>query len=265
VAGNASERTPDRSQRTRRTLSPLYNSYFRYQSFAYMEQAQEIIEKQGNPFLSNLLEFLKTLFLNIESGQLPQLGTWSYPLLALLVIIEGPTGTLLGAAAASAGLMRPAPVFLAATMGNLICDSLWYSVGYFGKTEWLSIFGRRFGIRQKLGEHLRQEMHTSYVKILFIAKFTLSFMIPTMILTGLLRIPRKRWFPPLIVADTFWTGLLILVGYYTTEKLKHLEQGLKVAVLAIPILLIVILIYAGQRFIKRWEKENPEEEPSHSS
>lgn len=210
--------------------------------------------------MSNLLEFLKTLFLEIGSGQLPQLGAWSYPLLALLVIVEGPTATLLGAAAASAGLMRPVPVFLAATVGNLACDSLWYSVGYFGKTEWLSIFGRRFGIRQKLGEHLRQEMHSHYAKILFIAKFTLSFMIPTMILTGLLRIPRKRWFPPLILADALWTGLLVVMGYYTTELIKRLEQGSKVAVLAIPILFIVILIFAGQRFIKRWDKENPEED-----
>jgi membrane protein DedA with SNARE-associated domain len=206
-----------------------------------------------------VLEVLKTFFLEIGSGQLPQLGAWSYPLLALLVIVEGPTATLLGAAAASAGLMRPAPVFFAATIGNLACDSLWYSLGYFGKTEWLSIFGRRFGIRQKLGEHLMQEMHTHYAKILFIAKFTLSFMIPTMILTGLLRIPRKRWFPPLMVADALWTGLLILLGYYTTELLKRLEQGMRVAVLAIPILFIVILIFAGQRYIKQWEKENPEE------
>jgi membrane protein DedA with SNARE-associated domain len=211
--------------------------------------------------LSNPLEFLKILFLEIGSGQLPQLGVWSYPLLALLVIVEGPTATLLGAAAASAGLMRPASVFLAATIGNLACDSLWYSVGYFGKTEWLSIFGRKFGIRQKLGEHLKQEMHSRYAKILFIAKFTLSFMIPTMILTGLLRIPWKRWFPPLIVADALWTGLLVLMGYYTTELIKRLEQGFKYAVLTIPILFIVILTFAGRRFIKQWDKDNPEKDP----
>ena len=210
------------------------------------------------------MEFLKALFLTLEHGQLPQLGAWSYPLLALLVIVEGPTATLLGAAAASAGLMRPIPVFFAATIGNLVCDSLWYSLGYFGKKEWISRFERRLGIRDKLAEHLKQELHTHYAKILFIAKFTLSFMIPTMILTGLLRIPRKRWFPPLMVADALWTGLLLFVGYYTTELLKRLEQGLKVAVLTIPILLILILIYAGKGFIKRWEQENPEEDSGSS-
>ena len=214
--------------------------------------------------MGNLLEFLKTLFLEIERGQLPQLGIWSYPLLSLLVIVEGPTGTLLGAAAASAGLMRPLPVFLAAMIGNFTCDSLWYSLGYFGKTEWLARIWKRFGIPEKLAEHLKQEMHTHYAKILFIAKFTLSFMIPTMILTGLLRVPRKRWFLPLLVADALWTGLLILIGYYTTELLKRLELGLKIAVLTIPILLLVALFYTGKGYIKQWEKENPEEVSSSS-
>ena len=36
-------------------------------------------------------------------GQLPELGHWTYILLALLVMVEGPIATLLGAAAASAG------------------------------------------------------------------------------------------------------------------------------------------------------------------
>lgn len=211
-----------------------------------------------------MLEFLKALFITLEHGQIPEFGAWSYPLLSLLVIVEGPTATLLGAAAASAGLMRPVPVFFAATIGNLACDSLWYSLGYFGKTEWISRFERRLGIREKLAKHLKQELHTHYAKILFIAKFTLSFMIPTMILTGLLRIPRKRWFPPLMAADVLWTGLLLFVGYYTTELLKRLELGLKVVVLTIPIFLIVMLIYAGKGYIQRWEQENSEEDSGSS-
>jgi len=50
------------------------------------------------------------------------------------------------------------------------------------------------------------------------------------------------------------------MGYYTTELIKRLEQGFKYAVLTIPILFIVILTFAGRRFIKRWDKENPEED-----
>ncbi len=57
--------------------------------------------------------------MTLRSGHLPEFGYWTYIVLGLLVLIEGPIATLLGAAAASAGLMRPWAVFLAAAIGNL--------------------------------------------------------------------------------------------------------------------------------------------------
>ena len=65
--------------------------------------------------------------------------------MALLVVVEGPFATLLGAAAASAGWMRPGLVLIAAAVGNLTADSLWYTLGYAGKLEWVLRFGRRLG------------------------------------------------------------------------------------------------------------------------
>ncbi len=130
----------------------LYNTYFRHQSLAYVEQAREMVQKmRREPFLMHeLMMLLHDLIVTIKGGQLPQLGFWTYIILALLVAVEGPIATLLGAAAASAGLMRPMPVFLAAAAGNLTADSLWYTLGYLGKTEWILHFGRRLGLRESL-------------------------------------------------------------------------------------------------------------------
>ncbi len=199
----------------------------------------------------NFLQLLHHALLDIQSGNLPQLGIWTYFLLVVLVILEGPSMTLLGAAAASAGLMKPPLVFLAATIGNLTADSLWYSIGYLGKAEWFSRF-QRFGIRPHLIERLKQGMANHVTKILLIAKFTLSFMIPTLITAGLLRIPWRRWFPTLIFADTVWTGLLVIIGYYSIESIKRVEQGIKYAVPIFSILLVISLFVLGRRLKKQW-------------
>jgi membrane protein DedA with SNARE-associated domain len=191
----------------------------------------------------------------LKSGQLPELGTWTYLLLALLVAIEGPIATLLGAAAASAGLMRPMPVFFAAAAGNLTADSLWYTVGYLGKTEWILHFGRRLGIRESLINHLKKNMIAHATKVLFLAKITVSFVIPSLIAAGLLRVPWRRWFPALILGETLWTGSLILIGYYTTEALKRVEQGVEYAVLAVSIMFVIFVIYEGRHLIKQWDKD----------
>jgi membrane protein DedA with SNARE-associated domain len=206
----------------------------------------------------DLMILLRDLMITIRSGHLPQLGFWTYIILALLVAVEGPIATLLGAAAASAGLMRPMPVFIAAATGNLTADSLWYTLGYLGKTDWILRFGRRLGLRESLINHLKQNMLTHATKVLFLAKLTVSFVIPSLIAAGLLRIPWKRWFPALVLAETLWTGSLLLIGYYTTEALKRVEQRVEYAVLIASIAFVIFVILAGRRLVKQWDKDAAE-------
>ena len=208
--------------------------------------------------MDKLALLLNTVTIAMKSGQLPQLGYWTYILLALLVAVEGPIATLLGAAAASAGLMRPLAVFFPAAIGNLTADSLWYTLGYLGKTEWILHFGRRLGVRESLIEHLKRNMIAHATKVLFLAKLTVSFVIPSLVAAGLLRVPWKRWFPALALAETLWTGSLVLIGYYTTEALKRVEQGIEYAMLAASILFVVFVILAGRRLIKQWDKDSVE-------
>lgn len=208
--------------------------------------------------MNNFLEFLQSVVLYIKSGQLPQVGIWTYVLLSALVAVEGPIATLLGAAAASAGLMRPWSVFLAAALGNLTADSLWYTLGYMGRIEWLFHFGKRLGLRRDLLEHLKHNMDKHATKVLFLAKLTVSFVIPSLITAGLLRLPLRRWFPSLIVAETIWTGSLVLIGYYTTEAIKRVERGVEYAVLTTSILFVIFLILAGRRLIKEWDRDDTE-------
>lgn len=202
--------------------------------------------------MAHFLGLLQNLIFELRSGTLPELGNWTYVLLILLVVLEGPTATLLGAAAAAAGLLKPAGVFLAATIGNLTADTLWYSVGYLGKPGWFSRF-QRFGLRPRLIEYLQRNMMDHTIKILLLAKFSLSFMIPTLITAGLLRIPWRRWFPTLIFADTLWTGLLVVIGYYSLESIKGVKQGIEYAMLFFSLILVVALFILGQRLKKQWD------------
>ncbi len=209
----------------------------------------------------NLIELLHNFIVAIKSGELPQLGYWTYILLAALVAVEGPIATLLGAAAASAGLMRPMLVFLSAAIGNLTADTLWYSIGYMGKKDWIHNFGKRLGLRESLIEHLKHNMVKHATKVLFLAKLTVSFVIPSLIAAGLLRVPWKRWFPALVLAETLWTGSLVLIGYYTTEALKRVEQRVEYIALGASVIFVILVIAGGRRLVKEWDKDNPEPDP----
>ena len=197
-----------------------------------------------------IVQLLQDFLLAVKTGQLPQLGYWTYLVLALLVAIEGPIATLLGAAAASAGLMRPILVFIVAAFGNLTADSLWYSLGYAGKVETALRLGRRLGIRQELLESLEKGLQIHATKIMLMAKLTMSFMIPSLLAAGLVKVPWRRWFPAVFGGEMLWTGSLVLIGYYATEAIKRVERGIEYAILGLSLVFVLFILWMGRRMIR---------------
>jgi membrane protein DedA with SNARE-associated domain len=198
--------------------------------------------------LQNLVNLLREFWSGLIVGQIEQLGNWNYLLLAIMTLIEGPIATLLGAMAASSGLLNPGMVFIAAAVGNLTADTMWYSVGYLGKTEWLLRHGRRLGITEDHILGLEQAMQKHAPKILLIAKVTLSFAIPTLIAAGLARVRWQRWFPAIVAGEFLWTGTLVYIGYHISLSLRRMEVGLQIVAIVGMIIFIGVII----RYIARY-------------
>lgn len=201
--------------------------------------------------MENIIHFIQTFWTLLQQGHLPEVGRWNYLLLGLLVALEGPIVTLLGAAAASAGMMRVGGVFLAASLGNLTADTLWYLLGYTGKVETALRLGHWMGLRRNHIEHLTNAMQKHGPKILFLAKLTAGFMIPSLIAAGLVRLPWKKWFPALMLADTIWTGSLIVIGYFTTEAIKVVAKEVTYIILGMSVLFLILLVWEGRHLLMK--------------
>jgi membrane protein DedA with SNARE-associated domain len=142
-----------------------------------------------------LIEFLQLFWTNLQNGHLPELGYWNYFILSFLIVLNGPAATLLGGAAANAGLLRPHYVFLAGIIGNLIADIFWYNVGARGKTDWILKRGARLGVRQRHLDKLSEGMEQHVVKILLMAKISVGLAVPTLLVAGITRVPWEKVVP----------------------------------------------------------------------
>jgi len=72
--------------------------------------------------------------------------------------------------------------------------------------------------------------------------------VPTLIAAGLARVAWRRWIGVLFVAESIWTGSLVLAGYYYGQYILHIERGLKwISIGATLILAIVLVIYLLRR------------------
>lgn len=186
---------------------------------------------------------LNQLWQALQQGQLPELGVWKYLLLGFLIVLQGPAATLLGGAMAAAGLLRPFGVLLAGMGGNLTADAIWYTFGKAGQLNWFVRPGRRFGVRQAHLERFLWGMQQHSTKVLLLAKLSAGFAVPALIAAGLARVPWRRWFPIVFLGETVWTGSLFLLGYYATEAIKRVEEGLHYLGIGVALLLVWLLLW----------------------
>lgn len=192
--------------------------------------------------MESAIGLIQLFWADLQNGQLPELGPWNYVLLSLLIVVQGPLATLLGGAAASAGLLRPSLVFVAGIAGNLTADILWFTAGSKGKIEWVLRFGHRLGVRKDHLHQLQHNLHRHSPKILLLAKLSAGLAVPALIAAGLCRIRWRRWFPVVFVGETIWTGTLLCLGFFAAEAIKRVEQQAQGVTIALTIALVLLLL-----------------------
>ena len=190
------------------------------------------------------------------------MGPGVYLLLAAMVMLEGPAATLLGAAAAAAGLLHPLAVFLAAGTGNLCGDVVWYSLGALGKASWIADKAPWLGVTRERTALMERRMRSSAPSIIFIAKLTLFFSVPALVAAGIARARFRRWFPADVLAEAIWTGTLTMFGYFAALYAAQTRPVVKILVLtggpALFLTGIMLLRCAGSRWGAEREDTAPQ-------
>ena len=201
--------------------------------------------------MQGVAELLQEFRLDLQLGQLTELGPWTYIILSLLIVWQGPIATLLGGAAASTGLLRPELVFLAGVTGNLTADILWYSVGRRGNFERLFSRGRLKKHRPRLFS-FKSSMRRHAPKFLLMAKLSFGLAVPTLIAAGISGLSWRKWFPIVFIGETIWTGTLVIIGFFAAEAIKQVEQGLQLFLVLVSFLLLIVIVW----FIPKTIRDN---------
>jgi len=209
--------------------------------------------------METLYSFLEYIISTLRQGAWPDLGVWSYVLLALLVATEGPIATLIGAAAAAAGYLDITYVLMAAAIGNVTGDCFWYSVGYVNKIETLYRYGRWLGLRSHHLERLEMEMQAHATKLILISKFTYGLIVPTLVTAGLARVPLRRWLPTVLVIESLWTVMLVTIGFKAAGTIRRVEHGLEVIGVIVLVLVLIFGFWYGPRLFRRSAHEDEPE------
>lgn len=198
------------------------------------------------------MEVIQGFWEAIRTGTLPDLGNWSYVLIAVLVFMEGPSVTLVAGTMAATGILRADLVFLAAATGNFLADQFWYWLGRFGgQRGFLFRFGW-FRNHKKEIEQLEAGVQDHGAKMYLMAKVSMGLLtIPTLVAGGLMRVAWWRLVLVSLLIEPIWSGFLVFAGYRLGEHITRMERGLQIAALIGGIVILLAFLWFYRRMFRR--------------
>ncbi len=163
----------------------------------------------------------------VENGylHLTALNSWSYLVILVAVILEGPVATLLGGVWASTGRVNVLPILGVAILAGILADSFWYYLGYFGREKVIDRWGRYLNLNaETIGKMEDVLFGDGVARVLFTAKLTSVLIIPTLIAAGMSAMGWRKVMRSMIAAQVLWSLALITVGFIAADSISVINQ-----------------------------------------
>jgi membrane protein DedA with SNARE-associated domain len=191
-----------------------------------------------------IFDVIQQVWLDLQHGQLPDLGGWNYMLMAVFIMIQGRASALIGGIAAASGYLNLGLIILVALLARAMVDLFWYKVGATGIADRI---GRRAGSYERFSferfaDRINDELHQRPSRVVLLAKTIGGLTIPVVIAVGNAHVPLRRWLPASVAGELLWTVPLLLLGFFATDAVSDIKGGLLYLTLGTTVLFLSVSI-----------------------
>ena len=180
-----------------------------------------------------------------------------YPLLFIVMLIEGPVVTAAGAFAAALHYMNVWIVLLLSILANLIPDLVYYAMGYWGRETFINKYGHYIGVTPERIAKTEKLAAAHSGKSLFMIKMIPLLATPGLILVGATKMDIKKYaFWSIII--TIPTSLFyLIIGYYFGAAYNTIEHYLNLGIYVViaAVIVIGIIAYLQRKYFYDLEKK----------
>ena len=168
---------------------------------------------------------------------------WGYPIMLLLMIVEGPIVTMIAAFLASLGIFSWVVVFVLSMTGDILGDVILYAIGFFGGKRVAEKSQKMLGVGNEMIERLEKRFEKSGANIVFYVKSTTGLCWIAFILAGTVRMPFRKFLLFSILGGVVWSGILVGLGYFLGFAAEQIDRYIKFAGWAIFVIALLVLVY----------------------
>jgi len=175
--------------------------------------------------------------------------TQGYFVLLILMIIEGPIVTTAAAFASSFGYFNVLIILLLSILGDIMGDLIYFEIGRRAREPLVEKYAVKLRLDMKTVEGLEEGLRKHFLKSIALIKFTPFLSSVGLILTGALKIKRKRFITSCLLISIPRSIFFTFIGYYlgvaTTPILKYYNLT---GYLVLIILAVAVIFY----FVYKW-------------
>lgn len=172
-----------------------------------------------------------------------------YLALGLATFLENLLNALGRGVAISGVYLRPIPVLASIVTGNLVADLAWYNLGRFFKLDRIKRIGHRLKMDLHLIDDIALEIQQHAPRFLFMAKLTVGLPVPSLIATGLSKVPIRRWIGMLVLAELIRSTVFVTLVFLYASAIGRASEEMQ----AILMTMTVFVVVSG---VVWWKKRN---------
>lgn len=180
---------------------------------------------------------------------------WGYPLMFLLMIVEGSITTVIAAFLAASGVFNIHIVFALSVLGDIIGDIIFYLIGRFGGRQSIEKAEKLLKVKKSVVERIYKKFDIYGAKIIFYVKMTTGLCWITFILAGSARMKFSKFLKFSLLGGLVWSAGIVFLGYFFGYAADQINQYIKYAGGAIfSLVILAILIMVIYRARKKLNK-----------
>jgi membrane-associated protein len=178
---------------------------------------------------------------------------YKYLLLFPLAIVEGPIVAVIAGFLCTHGFLNPLLAYPVIVLGDIIGDTICYSMGRWGVPKFLKKIGFRFGSNPKSIDRARIYFDSNPARTVALSKITLGIGVAGIYIAGNARIPYGKFIRICLITSLvqylFYLGIGLLFGEAYIQINHYLNYVASIFIIAAFAAILFFIIRAKQKKI----------------
>ena len=183
--------------------------------------------------------------------------THGYFLFFIAAFLEGPLVTAAAGVAASLGYYSLPIIIVLSVMGDLVADTVYYTIGYWSRKTLITRYGSYVGLTHERMQSLEFMLHRHVGKSMIVIKLSPAIPVPGLIMIGSARVPLKKFVIIALLITLPKSLLFAFIGFYAGHAYARLSTVIASTQQLIAFLAIIIFFayVAYQKITARIAKQ----------